>query len=113
MKKVSEFKSIYCFRIQILNVIKHRVTKRKSEDSEYPLMKSNSRANASPCTGELKGAEERVRERARMTTEIMKGATHIAITRAGGRCSTGLQLLAWPSPGPLATVEGPTSWREG
>ena len=111
--KVSEFKSNYCFRIQILNVIEHRVTERMSEDYEYPLLKTYSRANASPCTGELKGAEERVRERARMTTEIMKGATHIAITRAGGRCSTGLQLLAWPSPGPLATVEGPTSWREG
>ena len=55
MKKVSEFKSNYCFRIQILNVIKHRVTKRMSEDSEYPLLKSNSRANASPCTGELNG----------------------------------------------------------
>ena len=55
MMKVSEFKSNYCFRIQILNVIKHRVTKRMSEDSEYPLMKSNSRANASPCTGELNG----------------------------------------------------------
>ena len=55
MKKVSEFKSNYCFRIQILNVIEHRVTERMSEDSEYPLLKSNSRANASPCTGELIG----------------------------------------------------------
>ena len=53
--KVSEFKSNHCFRIQILNVIKHRVTKRMSEDSEYPLLKSNLRANASPCTGELNG----------------------------------------------------------
>ena len=55
MKKVSEFKSNYCFRIQILNVIKHRVSKRMSEDSEYPLLKSNSRANAFSCTGELIG----------------------------------------------------------
>ena len=37
--KVSEFKSNYCFRIQILNVIEHRVTERMSEDSEYPLLK--------------------------------------------------------------------------
>ena len=71
MKKVSEFKSNYCFRIQILNVIEHRVTERMSEDSEYPLLKSNSHANASPCTGELIGgmrhdkAPERERERRR------------------------------------------------
>ena len=55
MKKVSEFKSNYCFRIQILNVIEHRVTKRMSEDSEYPLLNTNSRVNALPCTGELNG----------------------------------------------------------
>ena len=55
MMKVSEFKSNYCFRIQILNVIEHRVTERMNEDSEYPLLKTYSRANASPCTGELNG----------------------------------------------------------
>ena len=106
MKKVSEFKSIYCFRIQILNVIKHRVTKRMSEDSEYPLMKSNSRANASPCTGELTGgtrhdkAPERERETAnRTSTEMMRGAiAYIAIKRVGGRSSTGLRPLARVSP---------------
>ena len=55
MMKVSEFKSNYCFRIQILNVIEHRVTERMSEDSEYPLLETFSRVNASPCTGELIG----------------------------------------------------------
>ena len=73
MMKVSEFKSNYCFRIQILNVIEHRVTERMSEDSEYPLLKTYSRVNASPCTGELNGGmrdnkalkREREREPAR------------------------------------------------
>ena len=46
MMKVSEFKSNYCFRIQILHVIEHRVTDRMIEDSEYPLLNTNSRANA-------------------------------------------------------------------
>ena len=55
MMKVSEFKSNYCFRIQILNVIEYRVTERMSEDSEYPLLNTNSRVNALPCTGELNG----------------------------------------------------------
>ena len=55
MIKVSEFKSNYCFRKQILNVIEHRVTERTSEDPEYPLLKTYSRVNASPCTGELNG----------------------------------------------------------
>ena len=68
--RVSEFKSNYCFRIQILNVIEHRVTERLSEDSEHPLLKTYSRVNASPpCTGELNGgmrdnkARKRERER--------------------------------------------------
>ena len=73
MMKVSEFKSNYCFRIQILNVIEHRVTERMSEDYEYPLLKTYSRVNASPCTGELNGGmrdnkalkREREREPAR------------------------------------------------
>ena len=55
MMKVSEFKSNYCFRIQILHVIEHRVTERMIEDSEYPLLNTNSRANAFSCTGELNG----------------------------------------------------------
>ena len=38
--KVSEFKSNYCFRIQILNVTEHRVTERMNEDSEYPLLET-------------------------------------------------------------------------
>ena len=53
--KVSEFKSNYCFRIQILNVTEHRVTERMNEDSEYPLLETYSRVNASPCTGGLIG----------------------------------------------------------
>ena len=58
--RVSEFKSNYCFRIQILNVIEHRVTERTSDqDSEYPLLKTNSRVNAPPCTGELNGSMRR------------------------------------------------------
>ena len=73
MMKVSEFKSNYCFRMQILNVTEHRVTERMSEDSEYPLLKTYSRVNASPCTGELNGGmrdnkalkREREREPAR------------------------------------------------
>ena len=55
MMKVSEFKSNYCFRIQILHVIEHRVTERMIEDFEYPLLNTNSRANALSCTGELNG----------------------------------------------------------
>ena len=42
--------------MQILNVIEHRVTERMSEDSEYPLLETYSRVNASPCTGELNGS---------------------------------------------------------
>ena len=38
--------------MQILNVTEHRVTERMSEDSEYPLLETFSRVNASPCTGE-------------------------------------------------------------
>ena len=53
--KVSEFKSNYCFRMQILNVTEHRVTERMSEDSEYPLLETFSRVNASPYTGVLIG----------------------------------------------------------
>ena len=95
MMKVSEFKSNYCFRIQILNVIEHRVTERMSEDSEYPLLETYSRVNASPCTGELIGgmrdneatgeliggmrdnkAQRREREREPPRPEMMKGATY-------------------------------------
>ena len=36
-------------------MIEHRVTERMSEDSEYPLLKTYSRVNVSPCTGELNG----------------------------------------------------------
>ena len=67
--QVSEFKSNHCFRIQILNVIEHRVTERMSEDSEYPLLETYPRVNASPCTGGLIGgmrdnkAQRRERER--------------------------------------------------
>ena len=119
--RVSEFKSNYCFRIQILNVIEHRVTERTSDqDSEYPLLKTNSRVHAPPCTGELNGsmrrdkASEREREtEGRTITEMMRGATYNAIKRVGGRSSTGLQPLAWDSPSPLGDAEGPTSWREG
>ena len=39
----------------VLNVIEHRVIERMSEDSEYPLLETFSRVNASPCTGELIG----------------------------------------------------------
>ena len=109
MKKVSEFKSNYCFRIQILNVIEHRVTERMSEDSEYPLLKSNSRANASPCTGELIGGmrHDKAPERERdgepdEPDEMMRRAlAYTAIKRVGGRSSTGLRPLAWVSPTPL------------
>ena len=71
--KVSEFQSNYCFRIQILNVIEHRVTERMNEDSEYPLLETYSRVNASPCTGGLivdarqQGTKESVRKRAPTT----------------------------------------------
>ena len=57
----------------VLNVIEHRVTERMSEDSEYPLLETYSRVNASPCTGELIGgmredkAQRRERERAPTT----------------------------------------------
>ena len=82
--KVSEFKkkSNYCFRMQILNVIEHRVTERMSEDSEYPLLETYSRVNASPCTGELIGgtrdneAQRKEREREPPRPEMMKGATY-------------------------------------
>ena len=39
----------------VLNVIEHRVTERMSEDSEYPLLETFSRVNASPYTGVLIG----------------------------------------------------------
>ena len=32
-------------------MIEHRVTERMIEDSEYPLLNTNSRANAFSCTG--------------------------------------------------------------
>ena len=44
---------------------------------------------------------------------MMRGATYNAIIRAGGRSSTGLRLLAWLSPSPLVTAEGPASRCKG